>query len=171
MTPFSNLSLKSTKFIGTVSILFMLHLHSFAQDMKGKYDFSDYPVKDSIYSGKGHLSQAGANDLRTIKLLGSDDSPLSLVQHKANFAGHYEIIEWGCGSPCYMAAIINCIDGKLVDYISSCYGIEYHIDSYLIKTITIDEEEYDLCPDKILYLVKKNKLIEFKTLHAEKSRL
>jgi hypothetical protein len=30
-----------------------------------------------------------------------------------NFAGHYIIIEWGCGSPCVMNAIVDAVTGKI----------------------------------------------------------
>lgn len=30
-----------------------------------------------------------------------------------NFAGHYIVIEWGCGSPCGMMAIVNALTGKV----------------------------------------------------------
>src|SRR4051812_46823439 len=31
--------------------------------------------------------------------------------HGPNFAGHYTIVEWGCGSECWQAAIINAETG------------------------------------------------------------
>jgi hypothetical protein len=30
-----------------------------------------------------------------------------------NFAGHYIVIEWGCGSPCGMMAIVDALTGKV----------------------------------------------------------
>ncbi len=33
----------------------------------------------------------------------------------ANFAGHYTIVEWGCGSNCVAFAVIDAINGKVYD--------------------------------------------------------
>jgi hypothetical protein len=40
---------------------------------------------------------------------GKEDQP------GANFAGHYVIVEWQCGSPCGMMAMVDAVSGKVYD--------------------------------------------------------
>jgi len=37
-----------------------------------------------------------------------------LARPGANFAGHYAIVQWGCGSPCLMAAIVDLVNGRVL---------------------------------------------------------
>lgn len=56
---------------------------------------------------------------------------LNNYKEKANFAGHYKLIEWGCGTDCFSYVIINVKDGK-VSYIE-----EIH-EGYLLSQFDID---------------------------------
>jgi hypothetical protein len=38
------------------------------------------------------------------------------VEEGANFAGHYRLATWGCGTDCYGFAIIDLLTGKISDY-------------------------------------------------------
>jgi hypothetical protein len=46
---------------------------------------------------------------------GADDGTTGreLAAAGPNFAGHYVIVKWGCGSPCLMAAIVDLKTGRV----------------------------------------------------------
>ena len=47
----------------------------------------------------------------------------------ANFAGHYTVVEWGCGTECWQAAIIDAETGRV--YPSPLKGFGYFQSSWL----------------------------------------
>ena len=55
-----------------------------------------------------------------------------------NFAGHYTIVQWGCGAECQLMAIVNRIDGKIIyskipfDTVDGHNGIEYQANSRML---------------------------------------
>ena len=49
-----------------------------------------------------------------------------------NFAGHYCLAYWGCGSPCQECAIIDTRTGKVYDGPSAGNGYGYHKDSRML---------------------------------------
>ena len=56
------------------------------------------------------------------------------VGEEANFAGHYIVTYWGCGTSCQMVAIIDAIDGRIffpADFTAS-YGVCYQRESKLL---------------------------------------
>jgi hypothetical protein len=65
-----------------------------------------------------------------------------------NFAGHYTIVEWGCGTQCLDFAIVDRISGKIIfsqfqsDTIEGHFGIDYRIDSRMIIMETEALSEY-----------------------------
>ena len=86
--------------------------------------FEDYPA-DSLYTGtpadpllvspeerrfrtfirRGVTHGSGVEDGATGK---------ELARPGPNFAGHYVIVTWGCGSPCLMAAFVDLKDGRIL---------------------------------------------------------
>src|SRR5581483_5942558 len=58
-----------------------------------------------------------------------------LQEGKANFAGHYRIVQWGCGSSCQVFALIDMKNGNVYfpDF-STGLGMEYRINSSLLIT-------------------------------------
>ena len=50
-----------------------------------------------------------------------------------NFAGHYTVAEWGCGTSCQMHAVIDAKTGAIVGYgFGSALGAEYYLNSRLL---------------------------------------
>ena len=50
-----------------------------------------------------------------------------------NFAGHFTLVSWGCGSPCQEWAIIDTLTGRVFDWVvSSTAGAEFYPNSRLI---------------------------------------
>lgn len=96
--------------------------------------FKDYPVSQ-IYKGPNapaHLSSPEAREFRTrLK---------EAARQKPNFAGHYIVAKWGCGSGCIMPAILDAKTGKvfMVPFTISTVGeevvdpLQFRLDSRLL---------------------------------------
>jgi hypothetical protein len=100
-------------------------IFAFAQRQESRVPrFEDYPA-DPAYTTKPAepvLATAEERRFRTVirrgvtEGSGMDDgvSGKELAQPRPNFAGHYAIVKWGCGSPCLMAAFVDLIDGHVL---------------------------------------------------------
>ena len=86
--------------------------------------FEDYPI-DSVYSGKPAepiLVTPEERRFRTVirrgvtKGWGVEDGVTrkEIAGPGPNFAGHYAIVQWGCGSPCLLAAIVDLVNGRVL---------------------------------------------------------
>jgi hypothetical protein len=84
------------------------------------------------------------------------------VEKGPNFAGHYRVVEWGCGSSCEMVAVVNLRSGRVItpeafdrvsgvffyadDFLpqkdSDGWGFRYKLDSRLLVAVgDLDEDE------------------------------
>jgi hypothetical protein len=92
-------------------------------------DFGDYRVQD-IYTGRPASvdlsSHPIAREYRTRLRKGAAKGP--------NFAGHYSVVDWGCGSGCQNFAIVDSINGKVFHTpgINSQAGQSFRLDSRLL---------------------------------------
>jgi len=74
---------------------------------KGEFSFRNYPVQE-IYKGKpapANPASPRARKFKTRIKLGAKEGP--------NFAGHYTIVLWGCGSDCSGVAIVDAKTGQV----------------------------------------------------------
>ena len=66
-----------------------------------------------------------------------------------NFAGHYTIIEWGCGTSCQLMAIVNRKNGRIIfsdipfDTLDGHSGLGYRKDSRMLIVNTDALEEHE----------------------------
>jgi hypothetical protein len=66
-----------------------------------------------------------------------------------NFAGHYTIVEWGCGTFCKQMAIVDRISGQIIysqipfDTVDGHFGTNYKIDSRMLIINTEALTEFD----------------------------
>ncbi len=49
-----------------------------------------------------------------------------------NFAGHYTLVKWGCGSPCQASVIVDRQTGKIYDSPTAQNGYEFRADSKML---------------------------------------
>lgn len=71
--------------------------------------FSAFPVQD-VYHGKPALAQPVSRFARTFRTVireGAKEGP--------NFAGHFTVVMWGCGTSCAQFAIVDAITGTVYD--------------------------------------------------------
>lgn len=59
------------------------------------------------------------------------------VAEGANFAGHYSVAAWGCGTECQGFAIIDVINGEIIEYqpqhfFQAAQGLKFSLDSNIL---------------------------------------
>lgn len=112
--------------------------------------FSDYAVPHSLlFTGVpapvDFSSYKDANTYHTILSKGAEKGP--------NFAGHYTVVSFGCGTQCQDNWIIDAVTGKIHARFSSIIGQKYQVDS-LLMVVNPPEEQlkraYEQYPDQPL---------------------
>lgn len=104
--------------------------------------FNDFPVIKHLIIKNIHLdlkSLKGANEFKTrLKEAFKADT--------INFAGHYTLVFWGCGSPCKISMIIDRLTGKIYESPTSSLGYEFKSDSRMLIVNPPNENGfYDDC--------------------------
>ncbi|HEY8223778.1 MAG TPA: hypothetical protein VIG25_00790 [Pyrinomonadaceae bacterium] len=108
----------------TISVL---AITSLSGDWSGKINaqdrlpqFRDYPVTE-VYRGKTALLILTRKD-RMYRTMLSD----AAKTQKPNFAGHYILTYWGCGSTCVMGAVIDAKTGRVYwwNFTVCCWPVE-----------------------------------------------
>ncbi len=117
------------------------------------YSFEDFPVAE-VYTGKpakiDFSSHPDARTFRTVLKIGvkemdyeySDEFPGGRLKkdESANFAGHYVLLYWGCGTECQEIAIVDARNGKVYfPQISASLGVKYNVKSNLLIVNPPDE--------------------------------
>jgi hypothetical protein len=127
------------------------------------FPYENYKVTE-IYNGKSAKIK-----LSNLKKLPKDIIEDIKIQYnnqtRPNFAGHYIIVSWGCGSPCQMNAIIDMKSGKAVDFIVTSIGLCFNCDSYLLILDPPSDGEFDkgfraFIGDPRFKILKNNKVID-----------
>ncbi len=123
------------------------------------FRFERYPVSVAEISAgkKPILSTAFAKRYKTV-ITADAGKPV-------NFAGHYRVVTWGCGTDCRGFAIINKLTGATyalpgVDYVAGVMGndeerLEFKKDSRLFVITGIKNDEVE---GKFYYLWDKERL-------------
>lgn len=90
-----------------VSLLCFLSVDAFSQSRRPPR-FEDYPVKEKFRGKRARIdfrSCPMARRFRTMLGVAADIGP--------NFAGHYGVNSWGCGTECVQIGIVNLKNGKV----------------------------------------------------------
>lgn len=89
--------------------------------------FSEYTVNE-VFTGKRvppNINQSyQVHSFRTVIREGSEGPP--------NFAGHYRIVQWGCGSPCVSFAVVDQKTGYVyMSPVGAVLGVNFEVNSSL----------------------------------------
>lgn len=137
---------------------------------KFKSQFKDFKI-NSQYKGKlakpNFLTDKNAERFKSRIKDGCQNSGV-------NFAGHYTIVEWGCGTACAEMAIVDRINGEIIyskipfDTADGHCGADYKIDSsmLIINTEALSEyweyetgyKRYDYWRKPAVYKIKEGQL-------------
>lgn len=110
---------------------FLLAVTPFSGQSQQSYPFTRYPA-ESLYRGKPvppKLITPTQHEFRTVLRKGAQQGP--------NFAGHFTVVEWGCGSDCIVFAIVDATTGKVYETgmppVNDAYpcGLSYKLESRL----------------------------------------
>lgn len=88
--------------------------------------FEDYPADTSFRGPPAPVDLASSPDARqwrTRLIEGARQGP--------NFAGHFTVVEWGCGSPCQVQTIIDARTGRIFHGVTTALGARYRLNSRL----------------------------------------
>jgi hypothetical protein len=113
--------------------------------------FDDYPV-EGIYSGVpaavDFTSNPEASAFRTRITQGAAVGP--------NFAGHFTVIGWGCGTECQNHAIVDAVTGDIVQFgMTTESGVSYRLDSTLfVMNIETQPEYYQMVGTNLIRLAQ-----------------
>lgn len=155
---------KSLSFIG----LYLLGANSFVS----AEELSDFPLKTvqafkfEQYPAIVVATSAIAKPILTTKLAKQYKTVITLAMSEpANFAGHYRVVTWGCGTDCRGFAILNKLSGVAytlpgVKYVAGIMGnaeerLDFKGDSrlFVISGLVNDETE-----GKFYYLWERERL-------------
>jgi hypothetical protein len=107
--------------------------------------FNDYPATQT-YRGKSAQPKLTTKDARRFRTM-----LRQAAEGKANFAGHFIVAKWGCGTACVMGAIIDARSGAvtMLPFTLCCWRetyddfqpFAYRLDSRLIVFLGQRNEE------------------------------
>jgi hypothetical protein len=107
--------------------------------------FADYPG-GGAYTGRNAAPILATREARQFRTMIRDGA-----REKANFAGHYIVASWGCGTDCEMGAIIDAVSGRVVllpvvagspeDAGPQSTHFDYRLDSHLLVMTGMIKEE------------------------------
>jgi serine/threonine protein kinase len=112
--------------------------------------FADYPVAE-IYSGK-NASPILDKESKMFKTRLTE----ALQDEKVNFAGHYIVAAWGCGTGCLMGAVIDAISGKVYMFPFSVSGWDIVDGKYKPVDDNFEPIEHRLNSSLIIFSGYKN---------------
>ncbi len=108
-----------------------------AQSDTARPRFEDYPVEQISQAPPVNVDfshDKRARLYRTVLRLGARSGP--------NFAGHFTVVTWGCGSSCQQFAIVDALTGKVhfsqvLPYVSwsasdDPFGLQFRLNSRLL---------------------------------------
>ncbi|MEP6901291.1 MAG: hypothetical protein ABJA66_06045 [Actinomycetota bacterium] len=151
------------KYLTLIFIIAFLSLSAFAQT--GVPQFKNYPAAEK-FSGKNAPLIIG-KDEKTFRTRLRE-----AAKEKPNFAGHYILTTWGCGTTCLMGAVIDAKTGKVYwwNFSVCCWEetdenfnpLEFRLNSRLIVFSGLRNEEGD--KGAHFYKFENGKFIHLKTI-------
>jgi hypothetical protein len=63
----------------------------------------------------------------------------NIVSQGSNFAGHFTLVSWGCGTDCVGYAVVNTMNGEIIAY--NPVNGDYHLGNF-----TVDDNVFTLNP-------------------------
>jgi hypothetical protein len=121
----------------SVVILFIVPRPASIREEQAKIPrFEDYPVSETFEGKPAPVdlsSHPDAPNFETRLTEGAEKGP--------NFAGHYTVIEWGCGTSCQVNAVVDAKTGAVYWGPTTAVGSNYRINSNLFIANPQEGEE------------------------------
>ena len=128
--------------------------------------FADYPAQ-SVYLGKTHALLPRYKDAHP--KTGIPDA----AQRKADFAGHYIVIEAGCGAGCSELSVMDARTGKIYEFKPSIGrtdwdGLHYKVTSrLLVFRGEVGGDEKHTTHGIYYYVFKGNRFVRLRYIHSK----
>jgi hypothetical protein len=103
-------------------------------------EFEDYAVLDNTFDGapapvNSRSAEYGAR-FRAVLAQGAAEGP--------NFAGHFTVVTWGCGTACQVVAVVDAVTGDLSQQVLvTARGVSFRRDSGLLVADPQDPQNPD----------------------------
>lgn len=152
----------SQKFTLVVSLLLCSSAALAGSEALSCVDFSRFPARD-VFAGPSVKPNIGSSpDARRFRT-----TIRASYTGKPDFAGHFQVVSWGCGSNCHIFALVDTKSGKITFApTSAVFGAEFHLNSTLF---VIDPkamaEEGDSTPFETSYFIWDEALGDFRSLN------
>lgn len=123
-------------------------IHYLALKFEPHIRFTDFPA-GPVYTGSASkinfTSHPIAKTFRT--------RIMETVQAQGvNFAGHYCLVTWGCGSPCQMSVVVDLRSGNVYDGKTASLGYEFQATSRMLIVNPVGNEVDTFHPGRGYYL-------------------
>lgn len=119
-------------------------------------EFANYPI--GVHTAKKRVApKIKGTDLWEFRTRIRDGA-----KQPINFAGHYVLIEWGCGTECQVLVLYDTVTGKVIPVGPTSYGFDSRQNSNLLILNPVEDGELDYVPD---YLVREYLLFDGKEFH------
>jgi hypothetical protein len=93
--------------------------------------FAEYPIpSNEIYRDAPEAPDPSTNPMARRYRTAIEQG----VRKGVNFAGHYVLVSWGCGTSCQQSAVVDAITGRVYPGPESSYGYAFKTDSRLLIT-------------------------------------
>ena len=110
-----------------VSLFCFLSVEAFSQTRRPPR-FEDYPVKERFRGRPSRINFGSCPSARRFRTM-----LRGAVGVRPDFAGHYGVNSWGCGTECVQIGIVNLKNGKVyMPGFAASFGIETRADSRLL---------------------------------------
>lgn len=94
----------------------------------------DLPVFEDYPAGPAHAGVPAVVDFTSEPAAREFLTAITAAQAGGpNFAGHYAVASWACGTSCQQNAVVDAASGRIVAFnVGSEYGVDYRLDSRLL---------------------------------------
>jgi hypothetical protein len=89
--------------------------------------FEDFPIESVFTGAPANVNLASHPDGKTLATRLTEVNP-----YDTRFAGHYRIVEIGCGTACQSIWAVDLVDGSIYSLFTASSGVAYRADSRLI---------------------------------------
>jgi hypothetical protein len=125
-----------------------------------RIQFSDFHVTVTKTNSRAPIQYAGNSTAQLFATVIAN----TYVKDGVNFAGHYCLVQWGCGSPCQTCALVDTETGLVYNGVTASLGYEFKKDSKMLLVNPPDSAGYSLtcayCEPSIFVWNEKMKKFE-----------
>lgn len=117
--------------------------------------FEEWPATEEYKSIADDIDWSSHKDAKKFKTRLQEG-----LEKGPNYAGKYAVITHGCGSSCQVNWIVDVENGKVVDVVSSTYGVQYKKDSRLLVADLPINDDHTIYLDEVVSIAPRFYIID-----------